>query len=405
MPLFTYKAKDKNGKIIEETIQAANREEADALLKAENLQTLTIKNLDKGVGPVFGGQVSVSEKAAFCRFLATMIRAGLSLYEAIEIIKQESENKKMKKILADISSQIRKGKSLSLTFSKYKDVFDPVFLTMVKAGEESGTLEQTFDYLSAQLSRSYEFSQKIKGSLMYPAVIITAMMGVGILMIGFVLPKISTVFLNMRIPLPTLTRVILNFGKFVGDNLVLVLGFIVGLFISAIILLSIDKTKKALIILLAKLPAIRKIMDQVDVARFSRTLSILLKSGVPIVDALNVSAESLTQPRFRSRAKQFSIGVAKGEALSQALVGGPRVFPLIMIQTIKTGEKTGSLEQVLQELADFYEKEVEFRLKRLTSLIEPVLMLLIGIAVGVMVIMVVAPIYSIVGGLQETIGR
>lgn len=407
MPLFSYKAKDEQGKIVEETIQAVSREEAASMLRADKLQILTIRNLDKNVGPFFGGRVSLSEKAAFCRFLATMLRAGLSLYEAIEILKQESDNRKMRKILADIASQVKKGKSLSATFSKYKDTFDPVFLTMIKAGEESGTLEQTFDYLAKQIARSYEFSQKVKGSLMYPAVIITAMIAVGFLMIGFVLPKISVVFLKMNIKLPAITKAILNFGKLIGDNIFLAMSMMFGFLILSIIILSTQKTRNLILLLLAKIPAIKKIVVQIDVARFSQTLSVLLKSGVPIVDSLNVAADSLTQPRFRKRAKQFSIGVSKGEPLSQALlkVKGQHVFPLIMIQTIKTGEKTGSLEEVLQELADFYENEVDFRLKRLTSLIEPILMLLVGIAVGIMVVMVVAPIYSIVGGLQESIGR
>jgi len=405
MPLFTYKAENKEGKVVQETIQASNREEAASLLQAEELKVLTIKDVRQGVSSLFDAKISVAEKAAFCRFLGTMLRAGLSLYEAVEIIKQESDNKKMRKILADASSQIRKGRSLSVTLSQYKEVFDPVFLTIVKAGEESGSLEKAFDYLAKQLSRSYEFSQKIKGALMYPLVIITAMVGVGFLMIGFVLPKISVVFLKMNIELPAITRMILSFGKFVGENLFLALGGMFGSLVLLAFIIANPKSRKAMLLFLSKFPAVKKLMNQIDVARFSRTLSVLLKSGVSIVDALNVSTDSLTQPKLFKRAKQFSSSVAKGESLSQVLVKGKRVFPLIMIQTIKTGEKTGALEQVLEELADFYESEVDFRLKRLTSLIEPVLMLVIGIAVGIMVIMVVAPIYSIVGGLQETIGR
>lgn len=405
MPLFVYKAKNIKNKIIEETIQAINREEAAATLKADGLQVLTIKGLDNNVNAIFNHKISLSDKAAFCRFLATMLRAGLPLHEAVEILKEESENKKMKKILAEMNSQIRKGKSLSSIFSQYKDVFDPVFLTMVKAGEESGTLEQTFSYLAEQIAGQYEFSQTIKGSLMYPIVIIIAMIGVGFLMMGFVLPRIAEVFLNMKIDMPLITRVVLNFGKYVGDNLVLVFSINIGFFILLFFIFSLKKTRQVFLRILAKIPAVKKIMDQIDVARFSRTLSVLLKNGVPIVDALNVSADTLVQSRFKRKARQFSAGVAKGEPLSRVLIEGEKVFPLIMTQTIRTGEKTGSLEEVLQELADYYEKEVDFRLKRLTSLIEPVLMLLVGVVVGAMVILIVAPIYSIVGGLQNSMQR
>lgn len=406
MTLFTYKAKNKEGKIVEETIQAASREDVASLLKAEELQVLIVRRLEAdGMGGVFTGKVSLAEKAAFCRFLGTMLRAGLSLPEAVEVIKQESTNKKLKKILSDLAFQTRKGKSISSVLSKYPTVFDTVFLTIVKAGEESGTLDHAFDYLSGQLSASYELTQKIKGSLMYPAVVISAMVGVGLLMILFVLPKISEVFLKMNLQLPTITRAILNFGRFTGQNVILVISLVFILIFLVFAFWMLRPTRKMIFRLLGKFPAIRRMMDQIDVARFARTLSTLLKSGVPITDALNVAAGSLNQPRLRQQAEKFSLGVSRGESLSEVLGKDQHIFPLVVIQTIKTGEKTGSLDRVLRELAEFYEQEVEHQLKTLTSLLEPILMLVIGIVVGAMVIMIVAPIYSIVGGLQSTIQR
>lgn len=405
MPLFTYKAKDKNGMIIEETIQAANKNEAASFLKTDGLQVLTIKSLEEGFTP-WGKKISMSEKSTFCRFMATMLHSGLSISEAAEIIKQESENPRMKKILADIAFQTRKGKSLSLTLSAYKNDFDPIFLTIIKAGEQSGTLEDSFNYLAKQLLASYEFSQKIFGSLMYPAVIITAMFIVGTVMMIVVLPRIADVFLKMNIKLPMMTKLILEFGLFVGGHILLVLLAIVTLFFLLFLTFYLEKTRNIIIIVLTKFPALKKMLNQIDVARFARTLAILLKSGVPIIEALDVTADSLTQPQLKKQAKNFTVGLAKGKSLSAVLEekdGGH--FPLIMIQTIKTGEKSGSLEEVLQELADFYEKEVEYQLKRVTTLIEPILMLLIGLVVGTMVILIIAPIYSIIGGLQETIKR
>jgi len=403
MPLFTYKARDKKNKIVEDTIQAANRQDAVSLLKADGFQVFTVRDLDRGFSSLFGSKISVAEKATFCRFTATMLRAGLSLPESVEIIKQESTNKLMQKILADIAFQVRKGKSLSSILSQYKESFDPVFLTLVKAGEESGSLAQTFNYLAKQLLATHELSQTIKGALMYPAVIVSAMAGVGILMLVFVLPRISTVFLKMNVPLPPMTRVVLETGAFVGNHVVLVLG---GLFISFILLVFLvinQKTRRVLAVLVTRIPALQKLLNQIDVARFSRTLATLIRSGVHIVEALNVAADSLSQPHLQKQAKQFSIGVSKGKPLSEVLIQERQAFPLIMIQTIKAGEQTGSLEEVLQELAEFYEKEIEFTLKRMISLLEPILLLVVGIVVGGMVIMIIAPIYSIVGGLQATI--
>lgn len=406
MPLFSYKARDANGKVIEETIQASSRKDAASLLKADNMQVLTIKNLESSIGIMFGGgKVSLSEKATFCRFTATMLRAGLPVHEAAEVIKQESTNNKLKKILTDISYQTRRGKSLSSILSQHKDVFDPVFLTMIKAGEESGTLDKSFDYLSKQLIASYELSQTIKGSLMYPAVVISAMVGVGIIMLVFVLPQISRVFLNMKIDIPPATKMILDFGIFVDNNLALVLAAI-GLSLAFVaVALSMHATRSLIIRFFAKVPVLQKILNQIDIARFSRTLSTLIKSGVPIIEALNVAAESLGQHRFRQQARLFGAGVAKGKSLAEVLTTSGHSFPPIMVQTIKTGEKTGSLEAILQELAEFYESEVRHNLKRFTALLEPILMLLIGVAVGAMVIMIIAPIYSVVGNLQSSISR
>ena len=400
MSLYKYKAKDKEGKVIEDVVQAANKKEAALFLKSEDLQTLTIKRLGKkGIG-IFGGGVSVSEKAAFCRFMATMLRAGLPLPEAIDILRQETQSRKLKEVLFDVSFHIRKGETLSSILATYKEEFDPVFLTMIKAGEESGTLEKSFDYLSKQLLTSYELSQKVKSSMMYPAVIIAAMIANAGIMLGFVLPKMSEVFLSLNVELPTVTRFIFNVGKGIGENLAVTFGAFFSVLFIFVLLFLIRRTRVVIFSFLVRLPVISKVMDQLDTARFARTLSTLLKSGVPIMVALDVSSDVLKQPNLKKQAKEFSAGVAKGQSLSDILSKQKRSFSGTMIQTIKAGEKTGSLEVVLEELATFYEMEVDFSLKRATALLEPLLMLIIGVAVGVMVVIMITPIYSIVGGLQ-----
>jgi type IV pilus assembly protein PilC len=329
----------------------------------------------------------------------------MSVPEAVEIIRQESKNAKMQKVLADLSYQAKKGKSISSVLETYPKDFDRVFLTMVKVGEESGTLEKTFEYLSKQLSASHELGQKIKGSLMYPAVIVVAMVGNGLLMAVFVLPKLAEAFLKLDVPLPAYTRILLGAGEFFGKNPLLVIGAAIAAGIFGIAFIVIRTTRALLIKMLSRAPVIKNVVRNIDVARFSRTLSTLLKSGVPIIESLDVSSESVTNPRMKKETKSFSEQVAKGRSLSEIMATNKTSVPSIMIQTIRAGEKSGSLEQILEEVADFYEKEVEFSLKNLTSLIEPVLMLVIGVVVGVMVIMMIAPIYSIIGGLQQTIGQ
>jgi type IV pilus assembly protein PilC len=382
-------------------MQAADRKDVAASLASENYQVLTIRKLDSKVGALSGGSISVSDKAAFCRFLATMLRAGLTLPKAIEIIKEETKNKKLEKVLFDLSYEVRKGKNISSVLSKYKNDFDQVFLTMVKAGEESGTLDKSFDYLAKQLLASYELIQKVKGAMMYPAVIICAMLANFVIMLVFVLPKLSTVFLQLNVPLPPTTRFVLGIGNFVGENTI---GVIVGVLIGLIVvgaIFFIQKSRQIVIDIVLRFPAISKVTTQVDIARFSRTLSTLLKSGVPIMVALDVCSEILRQPQLKKQAKLYSAGVASGQTLSAIITSGKQIFPATVVQTIKAGEESGSLEEVLEEMADFYEKEVDYDLKRLTALLEPLLMLIIGVAVGAMVIIMITPIYSLVGGMGK----
>lgn len=398
MPLFSYKASNKEGKIIEEVVQATNKKEAAAFLESEELKVLTLKEIKEK--SILMSGVSVSEKAAFCRFMATMLKAGLPMPEAIDIIREESQNKKMKNILFDVAFNIRKGENLSTVLAKYKDTFDSVFLTMIKAGEESGTLEKSFEYLGKELMASYELNQKIKGALMYPLVIVAAMIANAIIMLTFVLPKLSDVFLSLNVELPTVSKFVLGFGKTVGENMAITLGSFFALLFIFVMLFVIKRTRTLIFAAFVKLPVVSKVMEQIDVARFSRTLSTLLRSGVPIMVALDVSSDVLRQPKLRSKAGEFSAGVAKGESLSDVLTAHKELFPGTLVQTIKAGEKTGSLEIVLEELASFYELEVDYGLKRATSLLEPLLMLIIGVAVGAMVVILITPIYSILGGLE-----
>lgn len=403
MPLFTYKATDENGQIIEDTIQASTKENAVGTLKSQGVVVLTIKKV--GGGFSLRGGISTAEKAAFCRFMSTMLRSGMSVPETVEIIRQESKNEKMKKVLADLSYQTRKGKSISTVLENYPEDFDKVFLTMVRVGEESGTLEKSFEYLSVQLTTSHELAQKIKGSLMYPAVIVVAMLGNGLLMAVFVLPRLAQAFLKLDVPLPVYTKALLTAGEFFGKNPLVVFGATGAIGIILILLIIIRKTRTAMIKVVSRAPVVSGVVKDIDVARFSRTLSTLLRSGVPIIEALDVSSEAVTSERMRNETKSFSQQVAKGRSLSDIMVANRSIFPPVMVQTIRAGEKSGTMDQVLSEVAEFYEKEVEFSLKNLTSLIEPLLMLLIGVVVGIMVVLMIAPIYSIIGGLQQSINQ
>lgn len=405
MPLYSYKVLTKKNGIIEDTIFAANSDDAAAMLVGAGYKVLSVRQRESKNPKYFIGSISITEKAMFCRFLATMLHAGLSLPEAVEIIRQDMKNPRLRKILSDVIFQIQKGQTVSSVLGQYKEDFDPVFLTIIKAGEDSGNIDAAFSYVAEQLLATHDLIQKVRSALMYPAVIVVAMFGVGMIIITFVLPRVATAFSNLNMQMPLPTKLLFGFGNFVNDNLFFVLGVIGFSIVTIVILFVVKQTRKAIFSVFIRLPAARDIVVQYDVARFSRTLSTLLHSGVSVIDALNISAETVSQDRLRMQAKRFSEGVAQGISLGEVITKGHTGFPVTLIQTIRAGEKTGKLDEVLIEMAEFYEKEVDYTLKRFTALLEPVLMLGVGVAVGAMVLMIIAPIYSIVGGLQETISR
>jgi len=399
MQTFRYKAIQSNGKIIEQSIQARSRDEIVATLRSKKNKIIFVKK-ESNTSSLVGNKISTIEKANFCRYMAVMLKAGLSISESIDIISSETENKKMKLILQALSFKLQEGGEVSMILAKYPEVFDPIFLALVKAGEQSGSLEKTFEYLSDQLYAVHRLNKKIQGAMMYPAVIISAMFGVGFLMMTFVLPRLSQTFLKMKIPLPLPTKILLETGKFIGDHVLLVF-LILGLFIGLIaFLFSYHKTRQFLVSRISNLPIIKNLFRQIDLARFTRTLATLLQSGVSIVSALQIASKTLSQFDMQRVAAQFEKGVSEGKTIADVLSTNKKTFPSLMVQTIKTGEKTGTLDSVLMDLSDYYEAELEEKLKEFTTILEPIIMLVIGVAVGAMVIMIIAPIYSVMGQIQ-----
>jgi type IV pilus assembly protein PilC len=298
---------------------------------------------------------------------------------------------------------LEKGQSLSSVFEKYPNVFETYFLTLTRAGEASGTLGEVFKYLEAELRSEYSLNSKVKGALLYPAIVFSAMIGIGVLMFFFVLPQIAKVFLNLKMPLPVFTRMMFTISLalskqmipiIVGSILLLILGFIFS---------RRPEFKSLISYLIKPIPLVKNLIKKVDMARFNLILATLLKSAVPITEALEISLNSLSWFEYKNLAKILPEEIRKGKSLS-VVIRSKKVFPTLMVQMIAAGEKSGSLDTSLGELASFYEEEVEEELKNLTQILEPVLMLLVGIAVGVMILSIIAPIYSVVGSFQQSAG-
>lgn len=405
MPKYFYTAKSLKGENKKGTLETKDihqlakklREEGFILIKAE-AETEVAKKRKFEISLSFGG-VSLTEKIFFTRNLRVMLAAGISLPRALHILAGQSKSKKLKMALLEAREEIAKGKSFSESFSKHSDIFSELFLSMVKVGEESGTLEEVLKILSGQMERENDLKSKIKGAMIYPAVIICAMFGIGVMMLIMVVPQLAETFEELEVELPATTKLVIGLGIFLVEKWYL---FILFLVLFVFIFWRVLKTKKgkaAIDALLLKIPVISSIVGKTNSASMVRTLSSLISSGVPIVRSLEVVSGTLGNVYFKESIREAAEKVRKGEKLSQALKPYQNLYPLIVVQMIAVGEETGETSNILAQLADFFEEEVGRATKNLASIIEPVIMLIIGAAVGFFAISMVQPMYSMLGAI------
>ncbi|MCX8009112.1 MAG: type II secretion system F family protein, partial [Patescibacteria group bacterium] len=394
-----YKAIDKDKHIIEGVISAKTKKEAADHLGNQSLTPLIIKEVREKF--LIGGTIPEVDKITFCRYIHIMLATGLSISEGIDVLKRETKHPLMKRILSDMQYGLEQGQSLSAIFERYPSVFESYFITLMKAGEASGKLAEVFEYLEIQLRSEYNLKSKVKGALLYPAIVFLAMIGIGILMFFFILPQIGKVFLSLSLPLPFMT-------KFMFQLSIVLSGYIIpiafGVFGGIVVFFFAIKTKTfkdTVIGILGQIPLIKKLIKKVDLARFCRIFSTLIRSAVPITDALEISFSLLTWKQYRSLSPHICDEIRKGKALA-VVMKETNIFPSLFVQMVAAGEKTATLDETLGDLAVFYEQEVEEEVKGLTQIIEPVMMLCVGVAVGVMILSIIAPIYSVVGNFQQT---
>jgi type IV pilus assembly protein PilC len=402
MPIFFYRAINSQNQITESTLNATSKDEVASALTQKGLTPLIIK--DNKDSSFSNKTLPTIEKITFCRYVSTMLRSGLSITDSITVLSQEATHPLTKRILNDLSYGIEHGQSLSSIFAHYPNIFDNFFITIVKAGEISGTLAQTFEQVEKEMRSEYNLKQKITGAMMYPAIVFVAMLGIGILMFFYILPQIGKVFLNLKLPLAAPTRRMFELSIFLSKNtLAILIGSIFAL-VFTVVFFRTRKGKKLFISLVSPIPVVKNLIKQIDIARFCRVFSTLLASGVPITQALEISLTSLTYSRFHNAAGVIVEQVSKGKSLAVAFKTY-HVFPPLLTQMIASGEKSGSLDSTLRDLGSFYEEEVESAVKQATQLLEPLLMLLVGVGVGVMILSVITPIYSVVSNLQVGSGH
>jgi type IV pilus assembly protein PilC len=400
MPLYKYSARDEKGKKLDGMMTAQNKSDLAHTLKNQGLLLVYAmaqkeKTAQSWQGIALWKRVSLAEKMLFIKHMAVMVKAGLPIPRILEILTIQSKSRYFKEILSNVKEGIKTGKTLADSMEKYPKIFPPLFSSSIRVGEVGGNLEEVLELLAIQLEKEHDVRSKVKGAMIYPSVIVVAMVVIGILLMIFVVPNLIKVFSDMNIELPLSTRIIIGSSQFMNNHIFMSLGILilVPVLIYSFLQTTIGKNMSSFISL--RIPVVGGIIKKVNTARFARTLSSLLKSGVAIVNALDIISDSMENIYFKKALKTAGESVQKGLPLHEAIEKYPNLFPPIVTQMVKVGEETGSSEQIMAQLADFYEKEVDEITKNLSSVIEPALILILGGAVGFFAISVIQPMYTV----------
>ncbi len=404
--IFHYIASRSDGKIVEENIEAEGSAEVLEHLINKGLKPISIKII-KGETGIFGRlnlrqSITISDKVFLTKYLALLLKGGTDILKAIDILVADIEKPALKAILLEMRSMLIKGQPFYEVFAKHSLNFSPTFINLVRAAELSGRLGEVFEELSVSLQKEYDFRNKIKALLTYPIILLTASSVVFLGLLTIVLPKISKVFEGGSVEPPLFSRIVFSIGNFVGDYVWLILGSLTGIIIFSWYFFS--KTvvgRKIFYRIMVRTPGIGKTLKKMAIQRFASTLSDLLKAGLPIIESLEITASAVGSEELKniiliiSREK-----IKKGMTLSEAFQG-ETVFPQVIVNLIAISEKTGNLDTMLKTLAIFYESEIEASLKKSVSILEPVIILIVGLLVAFIAMAVIIPIYQLVGQFTQ----
>jgi type II secretory pathway component PulF len=336
------------------------------------------------------------EKLSIITNLATMLTAGIPLLETIDsLLKNVKGNQK--KVLIQLEKDVQEGLPISESFAKSPKAFDPITINLIRAAEESGNLETTLTDLAENIRKEIEFSGKVKSAMMYPMFIVLLFLGVMVVILTYVMPRISQVFSRLKVNIPLPTRILMSVSDFFVAH---TLAIVIGTFVFIVLSIFIYTWKKREIIgIITSLPVISKLARIIDLSKVTRSMSLLLASGVPIVTSLGYAAEVVSKKSMRDAILKAQNLVEGGRDLSQGLLASKKQFPDLMIRIIEAGERSGSLEKSMQNLAHQFEHRVETTLKSITTILEPVMLVVVGLMVGGIMLAIIAPIYQMIGNI------
>ncbi len=401
---FVYKGTDEDGNNVTKTVEAKDRfavydiarensHVVESVREARSLSLGGFLNIEKI--NYYLSRVKDDELVMMTRNLGSMLVAGLALSRALSVIERQSKNPRLKGVVKDIVSEINKGEPLNAALAKYPKIFSELYIAMVRAGEEGGKLSETLHTLSTQMEQSSSLKKRVKGAMIYPAIVITILIIIAALMMIYVMPSITGTFKSLNTELPASTKFLIGASDFMVAHTILVLGGMVVFIFGFIYSLRTKYGRLVSSWIVPRLPVIGKMAKEVNSARTARTLSSLLSSGVDVVRALTITKDVLQNVFYKEIIAEASKRVEKGLPLSEVFVEREDLYPILVGEMIMVGEETGNISQLLEQLAIFYETEVEQKTKDLSTIIEPLLMVVIGGSVGFFALAMIAPIYSL----------
>jgi len=399
---FKFKAIKKDGEKYEGTRESTDKFTLYEELKSEGDTLLVATPFEKThieIEIPFIDRVPEHQKIIFARNLGSMINAGLPLVKALSILEKQIPNKKFKVIISEIISEIKKGKTLSESCLGYPETFPKLFTAMVRAGEESGKLSESLQIIANQMDGSYKLKEKIRGAMVYPGVILSVMIIIGVLMMVYVVPGITATFKDLNIELPFLTRLLIGSSDFLKNNILLSILVLIAVFVSLYLFFRSEKGKKIYDFSILRLPVVGELVKETNSARITRTISSLLSSGVPYAEAIKITEDVIQNFYFKEILKTAAEKVEKGEPISGVFLENLNLCPVFVGEMMVVGEETGRLPSMLMEVAVFYEDSVDQKTKNMSTIIEPVLMVVIGLAVGFFALAMIKPIYSLMDSI------
>lgn len=416
MAEFRYEAKDASGKRQDGTLSAGSADEAASDLSKRGLTVVAVtpvgggtKKADAGGLPAFLGgkitaksaRVKLKELVIFTRQLATMISAGIPLLECLEILCEQTENPGFKAVLEEIVLDVRSGTDMSSALAKHPRVFEDIYVNMVRAGEVSGQIDEILVRLAEYQEKTQKLRQQITSAMTYPVISLVLIFGIVLFLLLVIIPKFKEIFASMGVELPFITTALLACSDFLIDEWYIWVPGVIGLFVGLRLYAKTTVGRRQADWLKLFAPIFGPLFKKVAISRFTRTFATLISSGVPILGALEIVASTSGNVHIEELVMSASESVRQGDTLASPLATKPKLFPPMVTRMIAIGEKSGALEQLLMKISEFYDDEVEAAVEQLTSLIEPIMICIMGILVGGMVLAIFLPIFALQKALQS----